>query len=173
MKPTTKKIVLTSLFAALVCIATVLIVIPSPLKGYFNLGDGIVLIAAWILPLPYGIIAAGLGSALADLFSGYVIYAPATFIIKGLMVVIAYLIYKLLAKKIKSVAARIIGAILAEAVMVFGYLIFEGILYGFEISLVNIPMNALQGAAGIVIGVVLITVFEKHNIIKKLGIQEK
>ena len=82
-------------------------------------------------------------------------------------------LYKLLAKKIKSVAARIIGAIHAEAVMVFGYLIFEGILYGFEISLVNIPMNALQGAAGIVIGVVLITVFEKHNIIKKLGIQEK
>ena len=61
-----------------------LIKIPSPLKGYINLGDGIVLLAAWVLPLPYGLVAAGLGSALADLFSGYVVYAPATFAIKAL-----------------------------------------------------------------------------------------
>ena len=99
MKNTTQKIVISSMFAALVCVATMLIKIPSPLKGYINLGDGIVLLAAWVLPLPYGIVAAGLGSALADLFSGYVVYAPATFVIKALMAVVAYSIYKLLARK--------------------------------------------------------------------------
>ena len=76
MKNTTQEIVISSMFAALVCVATMLIKIPSPLKGYINLGDGIVRLAAWILPLPYGMAAAGLGSALADLFSGYVVYAP-------------------------------------------------------------------------------------------------
>ena len=168
MKNATQKIVISSLFAALICVATMLIKIPSPLKGYINLGDGIVLLAAWILPLPYGLVAAGLGSALADLFAGYVVYAPATFIIKALMAVVAYLSYKFFAKKAKTTVSRVFSGILAELVMILGYFLFEGILYGFVPSLVNIPANAVQAVAGIIIGVVLITVFEKQNIIKLL-----
>lgn len=168
MKNTTQKIVISSLFAALICVATMLIKIPSPLKGYINLGDGIVLLAAWVLPLPYGIVAAGLGSALADLFSGYVVYAPATFVIKALMAVAAYFCYKLFSKKAKPTMSRILSGILAEIVMILGYFLFEGVLYGFVPSLVNIPANAVQAVAGIIIGVVLITVFEKQNIIKLL-----
>lgn len=156
------------MFAALVCVATMLIKIPSPLKGYINLGDGIVLLAAWILPLPYGIAAAGLGSALADLFSGYVAYAPATFVIKALMAVMAYFCYKLFAKKLNSTLSRIFSAILAETVMILGYFLFEGILYGFLPSLVNIPANAVQAVAGIIIGAALITVFEKQSFAKLL-----
>ena len=147
MKNTTYKIVISSLFAALICVATMLIKIPSPLKGYINLGDGIVLLAAWVLPLPYGLVAAGLGSALADLFSGYVVYAPATFAIKALMAVVAYSFYKLFAKKAKATVSRLFSGILSEFVMILGYFFFEGILYGF---------------------VILITVFEKQNIIKLL-----
>lgn len=168
MKKVTQKIVLSALFAALVCVATMLIKIPSPLKGYINLGDGIVLLAAWILPLPYGIAAAGLGSALADLFSGYVAYAPATFVIKALMAVMAYFCYKLFAKKLNSTLSRIFSAILAETVMILGYFLFEGILYGFLPSLVNIPANAVQAVAGIIIGAALITVFEKQSFAKLL-----
>ena len=159
---------ITSLFAALTCVATILIKIPSPLNGYINLGDGIVLLAAWVLPLPYGVIAAGLGSALADVFSGYFVYAPATFVIKALMAIVAYSLYKLFAKKIKSTVSRIFSGILAEIVMILGYYLFEGVLYGFVSSLVNIPANAVQAVAGIVIGVALITIFEKQNIIKLL-----
>ncbi len=168
MKNTTQKIVISSLFAALICVATMLIKIPSPLKGYINLGDGIVLLAAWVLPLPYGIVAAGLGSALADLFSGYAVYAPATFIIKALMAVVAYSFYKFFAKKAKGALSRVLSGIFSELVMILGYFLFEGILYGFVPSLVNIPANAVQAVAGIIIGVVLITVFEKQNIIKLL-----
>ena len=168
MKNATQRIVISSLFAALICVATMLIKIPSPLQGYINLGDGIVLLAAWILPLPYGVIAAGLGSALADLFSGYVGYAPATFIIKALMAVVAYSFYALFVKKTKATVSRVFSGILSEIVMILGYFLFEGILYGFVPSLVNIPANAVQGVAGIVIGVILITVFEKQNITKLL-----
>ena len=168
MKNATQKIVISSLFAALICVATMLIKIPSPLKGYINLGDGIVLLASWILPLPYGLIAAGLGSALADLFSGYVVYAPATFIIKALMAVVAYSCYALFVKKAKSTVSRVFSGILSEFVMILGYFLFEGVLYGFVPSLVNIPANAVQAVAGIIIGVILITVFEKQNIIKLL-----
>lgn len=168
MKTTLQKIVISSLFAALICVATMVIKIPSPLKGYINLGDGIVLLAAWTLPLPYGLVAAGLGSALADILSGYVVYAPATFVIKALMAVVAYSFYNLFTKKAKSTVSRVFSGTLAEIVMILGYFLFEGIMYGFAPSLVNIPANAVQGVAGIVIGVVLIKFFEKQNIIKLL-----
>ena len=84
------------MLAALTCIATMVIKIPSPLNGYLNLGDCVVLLAGWMLSPVYGFLAAGVGSALADLFSGYVVYAPATFVIKGLMALVAYYGFKLL-----------------------------------------------------------------------------
>ena len=160
-----KKIIISALMAALVCVATMIIKIPSPLQGYINLGDCIVLVAGWILSPVYGFLAAGMGSALADLLSGYALYAPATFVIKGCMALVAFGMFKLLNKKTGKFAARLIGSILAEIVMVGGYFVFEGFLYGFAPSLVNIPANCVQGAAGIVIGLLLVKVFEKINTI--------
>ncbi|MBP3559105.1 MAG: ECF transporter S component [Clostridia bacterium] len=90
MKDTTRKIAIASMLAALVCVATMIIKIPSPLKGYINLGDCVVLLSGWLLPPGYSFLAAGVGSALADVFSGYAVYAPVTFAIKGLMAVVAY-----------------------------------------------------------------------------------
>ena len=76
--------------------------------------------------------------------------------------------YKLLAKKAKSTISRVFSGTLAEIVMILGYYLFEGIMYGFVPSLVNIPANAVQGVAGIVISVILIKFFEKQNIINLL-----
>lgn len=165
MKTTTQKIVFASMLAALICVATMIIKIPSPLKGYINLGDGFVLLAAWILSPAYGFMSTAVGSALADIFSGYLIYAPATFVIKGLMALTAYFIYKKLSKNSYSIIKRIISAILAEILMIGGYFVFEGFLYGFGASLVNIPANAVQGVAGIIVGVILIKFFEKNKIL--------
>ena len=164
MNTRTKKIVMAALLAALACVATMIIKIPSPLKGYLNLGDCIVLLAGWMISPTYAFLAAGLGSALADLFSGYVTYAPATFLIKGLMAIVAFYGFKLLHNKIGDMVSRIISGILAEALMILGYFVFEGFLYGFIPSLVNIPANAVQGVAGLIIGIVLIKVFEKSKI---------
>ncbi len=161
----TKKIVMAALMAALACVATMIIKIPSPLKGYLNLGDCIVLMAGWMLSPTYGFLAAGLGSALADVFSGYLTYAPATFVIKGLMALIAFYGFKLLHNKLGNLPSRIISGVLAEIMMILGYFVFEGFLYGFIPSLVNIPANGVQGVAGLIIGVVLIKIFEKSKII--------
>lgn len=163
MNKRTKTIVMASLMAALACVATMIIKVPSPLKGYLNLGDCVVLIAGWMLSPTYGFFAAGLGSALADVFSGYMTYAPATFIIKGLMALIAFFGFKMLYKKLGNLPSRIISGVIAEIVMVAGYFIFEGFLYGFIPSVVNIPANAVQGAAGVILGVLLIKVFEKSK----------
>ena len=163
-KNATQKIAVAALLAALTCVATMVIKIPSPLKGYLNLGDCVVLTAGWMLSPVYGFLAAGLGSVLADLFSGYVVYAPATFLIKGLMALVARFVYKALCGKIHSSISRIISGVLAEIIMVLGYYIFEGFMYGFSASLVNVPANAVQGIAGLVLGFVLIKIFEKTKI---------
>lgn len=160
----TEKIVMAAMFAALACVATMLIKIPSPLKGYINIGDCIVLLSGWALSPLYGFLAAAIGSALADVFSGYVIYAPATFIIKGAMALIAFYGYKLLNKKAASVVSQIISGTLAEIWMIAGYFIFEGFLYGFGASAVNIPANGIQGVVGLILSCILIKIFEKNKI---------
>lgn len=164
-KTTTQKMVNSALLAALACVATMMIKIPSPFKGYLNFGDCVVLLAGWTLSPVYGFLAAGLGSALADLFSGYVMYAPATFVIKGLMALVAYKGFQLLHKKAGNMPSRMISGIAAELVMILGYFIFEGILYGFGPSAVNIPANGVQGVVGLVLGCTLIKVVEKNKII--------
>jgi uncharacterized membrane protein len=163
-KNTTQKIVFAALLASLTCVATMIIKIPSPLKGYINLGDCVVLLAGWTLSPFYAFLAAGLGSALADVFSGYITYAPATFIIKGLMALIAYFGFKLLNRKANNLVSQIVSGAVAEIWMVSGYFLFEGFLYGFAPSLVNIPANSVQGVAGLILGCLLIKVFEKSKI---------
>lgn len=161
----TQRIVIAALLAAVTCVVTMIVKIPSPLKGYLNLGDCVVLTAGWMLSPMYGFLAAGLGSALADLFAGYVAYVPATFVIKGVMALVAFYGYKLTHRKLGNLPARIMSGTVAEIVMILGYFLFEGILYGFGPSVVNIPANAVQGLAGLVLGIILMKVFEKWNCI--------
>ncbi len=159
---TTQRVVIAAMLAALTCVATMIIKIPSPLKGYINLGDCVVLLAGWMLSPLYGFLAAGLGSALADLFAGYLIYAPATFLIKGIMALIAFYGFRALQKNnSRNLFPRICSGFVAEVFMILGYFVFEGFLYGFAPSVVNIPANAVQGVAGLILGCLLVKAFEK------------
>ena len=160
MKTKTQTLVLASMLAALTCVATMIIKIPSPLHGYINLGDCIVLLSGWLLGPVYGFCAAGIGSALADVFSGYLTYAPATFVIKGLMAAVACMLYR----SKESTATLVCSGVTAEVLMVVGYLAFESLLYGFVPSLANVPANGVQGVAGVLFGVMLMKALEKHNI---------
>ena len=164
MDTKTQKIVISSMLCALCCVATMIIKIPSPLEGYINLGDCIVILSGWLLSPVHGFLAAGIGSALADVFSGYVLYAPATFIIKGLMALIFHLCFKALSKKFGTLPSGIMSGVLAEILMILGYLVFEGFLYGFTPSLVNVPANAVQGVVGVIFGTILVKLFEKNKI---------
>lgn len=162
MTTKTRKIVTAALMTALVFIATFIIKIPSPLQGYMNLGDCVVLLSGWLLSPMYAFFAAGIGSLLADIFAGYMMYAPVTFVIKGLMALCAHFIYKALCKKTGKLPSQITGGILAELIMIFGYYTFEGFLYGFIPSLANMPANVVQGFAGLILGILLVKIFEKY-----------
>lgn len=159
-----KKIVISALVAALACVATMIIRIPSPMKGYMNLGDGVVLIAGWMLSPWYGFFAAALGSALADLFAGYVIYAPATFLIKGVMALIAAAFVRSAQTGKRRLFSLLLSGVLAETVMVFGYFVFEGFLYGFAASALNLVANLIQAIAGLIVGIVLVKLLEQAKI---------
>ncbi|MBQ8026522.1 MAG: ECF transporter S component [Clostridia bacterium] len=167
MKSNIKKLVLSALLAAVTCVATLVIHIPSPLNGYINLGDCFVLLAGWFLGPAYGFLAAGIGSALADLFLGYAVYAPATFIIKGLVAALACVLFRSLGKIKNKILLYIISGIAAENLMVAGYYIFEGFMYGFVESAVNILPNGIQAAVGIVCATLLVAVINKTVVLKK------
>ena len=165
MKTKTQRVVTAAMFASLACVVTMIIKIPSPLKGYLNLGDCIVLLTGWMLTPFYAFFAAGIGSALADLFLGYTIYAPVTFIIKGVMAIVAAFGYRFLRKRMGEVVSRIVSGAAAQAVMVLGYFLYEFCLYGISTAVINVPGSIMQGLAGLVAGLVLIRIFVKNKII--------
>ncbi len=168
------KIVYASLFAALICVVTMFPQIPVPATGgYIHMGDAVLLIAAWLLGPIYGTLAAGIGSALADLFSGYVIYAPATFIIKAVVAVLATLIFRGCAKTIKSNIFRyIISAVLAESFMVLGYFLYELMIYGGG-AVAAIPANCIQGGFAAVAGVLIIRLLITNKTVKEFILNQR
>ena len=167
------KICVTAMFAALICVATMLIQIPSPLNGYVNFGDCFILIAAWVLGPVYGFAAGGIGSALADLFTGYVHYVPGTVVIKGLIAVAAALICRAMLKKMPkiSVPAYIVSALAGEVIMVGGYYLYAALLLGksFAGAAASVPGNLVQGAFGLVCGVVIIKIIAKTRVLNKFS----
>ena len=145
-----KKLALGGMLSAVILVMTIGMHLPVPATGgYVHLGDGFIFLTAAVLG-PYAALAAGIGSALADLLGGYFIYIPATFIIKAAMGLIAG---KFAAQS--SSIKRIIVFAIAEAVMVVGYFAFEWLLYGGAAALGAVLPNLVQGTFGVILGLIL------------------
>ena len=126
-----------------------------------------------------GALAAGIGSMFSDIFSGYVTWAPATFIIKALTGGIAGLLFhhfkNTLHSKKGRYAALALGGIVGEAIMVIGYFLYEtglaalgsgalnqaSIAAGIASSATGIPFNIVQGVVGIILSLILLPVLSK------------
>ncbi len=159
-----QKLVSAALFASIICVATFIVKIPSPAtNGYFNLGDCFVILSGLLLSPIYGALAAGIGSALADVLSGYVQYAPATFVIKALMALSVYLIMKAFAKNKKTFAV-ICAGITAETIMVLGYFAYEAVIlkYGFAAA-GSIISNIMQGLVGVAASTAVYAAISKNR----------
>lgn len=155
----TQKLAFAALFAALTFAAT-WVSFPSPFGGNVNLGDCVLLITAWLPLEPWSIFAAAIGATLTDLAAGYAIYAPATFVIKALMVLTAVLIKRGM-PKLPSVWRAILSGVAAELVMVVGYFAYETVLYKAAGALLNVPFNLAQGGIAITAATVLSFVLSK------------
>lgn len=67
----TTQIAIASVMAALVCVTTLLIKIPIPATdGFFNIGDGVIMVAALTFGPLVGAVAGGIGASTADLIGG-------------------------------------------------------------------------------------------------------
>ncbi len=181
----TKKLVISALMAAFTCIATMIIKIQTPTLGYIHLGDGMVLLCGIILGPITGGLSAGIGSMFADLFSGYVSFAPATLIIKALTALVAGLLFRKLHSVIKSKYSRTVSILLSgmigEFIMVGGYFLYETLLAvfskggftaaslaaGFAASAIGIPFNVVQGGVGILICLLLFPFLSKIREIRE------
>ena len=143
-----RRIVLAAMMAALSCVATMSIRIPTiGTNGYVNAGDAVVLLSAWLIGGPYGAIAAGGGTALADLLSGYSHYVPATFIIKFTMAFVASALASfMINKRVPKTAAYITSAVAAELIMICGYFTYQFFILGYGIAAASsIGGNIAQG----------------------------
>lgn len=186
MEKSTKKLVTAALMAAFTCVATMIIKLPTPTFGYVHLGDGLVLLCGIVLGPLSGALSAGMGSMFADLFSGYVSFAPATFLIKAFTAGAAGFLFHRLQNRMKASArARCVcvtaGGLIGEAIMVVGYFLYEAgvaafgsggftqaALYaGIVSSAAGIPFNIVQGVTGIVIALVLLPVLLKIPVTRK------
>ena len=157
----TSKLVRAALMTAIVLVLT-LIVLPLPMsQGYINLGDAGVYAAVAAVGGIWGVAAAALGSALADVILGYTIYAPATFIIKGLAALVAMVFLK----KLKG-GWRLLGLLGCGMIIASGYLLYEGLFVceSFAVALVNLPFNLIQAAIGASLGYALITFIGKLHL---------
>ena len=124
----------------------------APTRGYINLGDVAVFFTAFTFGPFTALISGGLGPAIADIVAGYSQWAPITFAAHGLQGFAAALVIRALAaKKFAEPVAGLAGMV----VMVGLYLLGGAFMVGFGAAAVEVPMNILQNAVGVLGGFAL------------------
>ena len=162
-----RTLILAAMFAALTCVATMIIHIPSPIGGYFNLGDCMVLLSAFVLGPVWGTAAGGIGSALADVICGYFVCAPGTLVIKALMGLLAALGYRWVRERAGIWTAAC--AVIAEMVMVAGYALYDGFLSGsLAVGMTGVPGNIVQGAFGAAASTLLCLALRRSGYVRRV-----
>ena len=165
---------MTALFAALGCVATTVIKVPSPTGGYMNLGDTAVLLGAYFLGPAYGALAGGIGPALADLLGGYPMYVPGTLLIKAVMAVTAGLLYRLLRRR--GLPGVIACGAAGEVPMVLGYWLYDALLvsagggaFGSALAgaAAGIPSNLAQAAFGAAASTLLLAALRRSGYVRR------
>lgn len=173
-KMSVKSFVLSGMMIALVFLVTKFLGFASPF-GYFNLGDAVIMTIAVLLGRNRGFIAGAIGSALSDVLTpGYIMFAPLTFVVKGLE---GYVVGSIVHPGQENIRrTRIIAVIAGACIMIAGYFLGETFLlnlvdktYGFpyaikELVATNIPQGALSSVLSYALTAILIKADVKRYI---------
>jgi len=161
-----KDMVVTALLISLVFVATAFINIKLPLLssgGLVHLGTGMLFISAIVFGKEKAAIAGAVGMAIFDLTGVWALWAPFTFIVRGAMAYVMGAIIYSNNKKGNSIIFNILGIVVSGAVMIVGYYITEGILYGNWLSPVaSIPGNLTQIVVGALIALPIAKILKKY-----------
>lgn len=153
-----RKLAFASMFCALTFAAT-WISVPAPVAGNLNIGDSVLYLAAFSLGGAWSVVACAVGAALTDVMSGaFAVYAPATLVIKALMVLLILAVKRLTVRmdsRFLSLLRVILSGVVAESVMIGGYLCYEAFFLSYgAAALANVPFNAVQGIASVVVAAI-------------------
>jgi uncharacterized membrane protein len=147
----TRSLSFLALFIAFTAVATYLH-IPGPSSSYFNLGEVAIYTIALTFGAKAGGIAGGVGSALMDIILGYSIWAPFTFVIKGLE---GLLVGKISSQNEKKFDRKIFAIIVGGNVMILGYAIAKAFLLSWAVVLPEIGIDFAQMLIGGVLAIPL------------------
>ena len=148
-----RQVALGGLLAACVTAAT-LLSIPLPgFRLYFNMGEGIIYTIALTRGPFYAAAAGGIGASLADLMLGYPLWAPFTFVIKGLE---GFLVGSLRKNRLLALAVGM-------SVMIAGYTTLAGLLYGWKAAPVEFMTDVLQTGIGAGVALLLTKALDRFK----------
>ncbi|MBD8032252.1 MULTISPECIES: ECF transporter S component [Solibacillus] len=166
----TKDLIITSLLISLVFTATFFINIRLPIAangGLVHLGSAMLFIVAILFGPKKGAIAGAFGMALFDILSGWTLWAPFTFITRGIQGYIVGKIARVNGKNGDSFIYNIIAVVVSIPFMLGGYYICERVLYGnWIIPLASIPGNLVQNTVGLIIAIPVCIALKKLSIFK-------
>lgn len=168
MDEKTKELTMTGLLIALVTVATMMITIPVPAtEGFIHAGDGVIFFIAVFFGRKKGALAAGMGSALADLLLGYSMWILPTLIVKTIM---GYLVGYIAGKGtrphigILDIIAVSVGAIW----MASGYLVAGSFIKGsLSVALTGLPWDLVQGFGGVALFIPVALAIGKTQLFKQ------
>lgn len=145
------KVALIAIMTAITIVFTLFVRIPTG-KGYFNLCDVAIYFCAFSFNPLVAFVSAGVGTALADVISGFPQWALVSFAVHGAEALTVALILKLGSKPQIKILASFCGV----AIVTLGYFGLGGLLLtGFPTAVLEIPVNLLQSVIGAVLGFVV------------------
>ncbi len=165
----TKRVITLLVLFATVMLTTIFVAIPVGV-GFFNFSDVAVVfsglfIAHFFKEKKWGNLLAvflvtGLGAAAADISLSYAIFAPMTFIAKGLEATMAYLSYN--KKGVKHLLFLLAGGFLMVATYFIGEAFFLKEIGGMEMAIGEVfPTNTIQLFGGLIGGRILFLIASK------------
>ena len=163
-------LILSALLITLVFLATVFLNIRPPIAangGLVHLGTAMLFIVSIVFGPKKGAIAGAFGMGLFDLISGWTLWAPFTFVTRGLQ---GYIVGKIAWSKEKrgsSVGFNLFATIFSIPFMLGGYYVCERVLFGnWVVPLASIPGNVVQNVVGILVAIPVCLMLKKFRFFK-------
>ena len=156
-RSTTSALVLTAVLIALATLFTMYTKIPVPgIRGYFNVGD-VVIMSALLLGRKYGAYIGAIGPALADLFLGYAVFVPITFVVKGIEGYLVGTVYNN-----KTTTSALMATIVGGIIIVAGYFIAEYFVFDPGVAIASIVTNTIQAVMSVIVSMILYAILRKR-----------
>ncbi len=165
MQSNIKRLALIAVLAGFTFLATLIHVNTGP-STYFNLSEVIVYTSALLFGPVVGGFSGSIGASLADILLGFALpWAPISFMIKGIEGLVVGSISSLRWK------SRLLGDLLsilaAFPIMIGGYTLSVGFLYGWPASLIEFYTDIVQCSAGLALALPLTYALRKIKIFER------